>query len=68
MNNMEEKVLLTYRPKVLLGVFITFCVLVIAFSFLLFNTIFSLWVNPYHYYGVDAKKMQQLHSIISDLS
>lgn len=67
LETLQEKSICKYRP-VWMYIFATLIFTsIMAFSFLLFNTVFSLWVNPFHYYNISKDRFNELATTIRDL-
>lgn len=67
LETLQERSICRYRPRWMYVFAIALLICIMAFSFLLFNTVFSLWVNPFHYYNISKDKFNELTNTIRDL-
>jgi hypothetical protein len=63
----EDKTICKFHPKWIYTVFIFFVAAIMSLSFWMFNTVFSKWVNPLHYYNISSENFYKMAETIQEL-
>lgn len=66
-DSFEEKIIFNFKDKFFYFFLIFFIFLISFFSLIMFNTIFSKWLNPFHFYNINKDNFDKITFEISSL-
>lgn len=64
---LEDRKVCSFQWKWFYTTSVFLVIIIMCLSFWLFNTIFSKWVNPLHYYNISSEKFIKMSSTIQEL-